>query len=157
MSQPKEVVAGRNCEGCTLCCKLLSIAEIDKPPLVWCPLCDAKAGCRQYAQRPTECRNFYCQYLLDSALDDRWKPSVCKLVVAYDDHAAAVAVHVDPGRPGAWRAEPFHSQIRRWAAAAAEAGRQVVVWQGDRKIVIDPEVPANPVSSAALEPEVTAK
>jgi hypothetical protein len=26
-----ELVEGRDCDGCTMCCKLLPIAEIDKP------------------------------------------------------------------------------------------------------------------------------
>src|SRR5262245_30153091 len=85
MSRQVDVVPGRNCDGCTMCCKLLSVAELDKEPVTWCRLCDAKAGCNAYAQRPTECRDFYCRYLLDPALDDRWKPSHCKLVITHEE------------------------------------------------------------------------
>jgi hypothetical protein len=121
-----------------MCCKLLSIAELDKPPLTWCSLCDTKAGCTAYAQRPTECRDFFCGYLLDPGLDERWKPSVCKLIVTFEPHAREILVHVDPDRPDAWRKEPYYSRIRRWAAEA-EAGWQVIVWQGNAKIVITPQ------------------
>jgi hypothetical protein len=58
MSQQVDVVPGRNCDGCTMCCKLLSVAELDKPPVSWCTLCDVKVGCNAYAGRPTECRDF---------------------------------------------------------------------------------------------------
>ena len=63
---------GRNCSGCGLCCTLLRIEELDKPPMIACSHCEAGGGCRIYAQRPTECRQFYCGYLLDAKLDERW-------------------------------------------------------------------------------------
>ena len=31
---------GRNCFGCTRCCELLSVAELDKPPMVACTHCE---------------------------------------------------------------------------------------------------------------------
>jgi hypothetical protein len=139
MTGRADVVEGRTCHGCTLCCKLLSIEELEKPPLTWCAICDAKTGCKDYAGRPTECRDFYCGYLLDPALDERWKPSSCKLVVSFEEHAKAVVILVDPTRHDAWRKEPFHSQIRQWALAAAPEQGQVVVWQGNTKIVVPPE------------------
>ena len=114
MTGRADVVEGRTCHGCTLCCKLLSIEELEKPPLTWCAICNAKTGCKDYTHRPTECREFYCGYLLDPALDERWKPSSCKLVVSFEEHANAVVILVDPTRHDAWRKEPFHSQIRQW-------------------------------------------
>jgi hypothetical protein len=139
MTHRSDVVRGRDCSGCTLCCKLLGVEEIGTPPLGWCPHCDTKKGCAIYQHRPTECRNFYCEYLLDETLGDQWKPSKCKLVVMLEEPANDLVVHVDPSRPDAWRREPFYSQIRQWARTAAREQRQVVVWQGDSKIVISPE------------------
>jgi hypothetical protein len=153
MTQQADIVPGRTCRGCTLCCKLLSIEELEKPPLTWCAICDAKAGCRDYEHRPTECRNFYCGYLLDPALDERWKPSSCKLVVAFEEHAKGVVIHVDPTRHDAWRKEPFHSQIRQWALAAAPEQGQAVVWQGNTKIVVPAEAPGDPVEVGPDQPE----
>lgn len=138
MSQQVDIVPGRNCDGCTMCCKLLSVAELDKAPVSWCTLCDAKVGCRQYAGRPHECRDFYCEYLLDPGLDERWKPSRCKLVVTREEPMGETLVHNDPARPGAWRRQPFHAQILAWASAAATEGGKVIVWQGDKKIPISP-------------------
>jgi hypothetical protein len=140
----RQVLPGRNCGGCTLCCKLLGVEEIETPPLGWCPHCDVGKGCTIYQHRPTECRQFDCEYLLDGALGEHWKPSKCKMVVALEDGANPLVIHVDPSRPHAWRQEPFYSEIRQWARAAAREGRQVIVWQGDRKIVISPDDAADP-------------
>ena len=122
-----------------MCCKLLSVAELDKPPVSWCSLCDAKIGCSEYETRPTECRDFYCRYLVDPALDERWKPSLCKIVLSTEEQLGETLVHNDPARPDAWRKEPFHSQILAWASSAAGSGGKVIVWQGDTKIPIVPE------------------
>jgi hypothetical protein len=129
----------RSCAGCTLCCSLLSVAELEKPPMVRCSNCEAGQGCRIYVQRPTECAQFYCGYLLDQSLDERWKPSRSGLVVAFDEYPYAVAIHVDPASPDAWRKDPYFSQILRWARGAARRNARVVVWQGDSKIVVAPE------------------
>jgi hypothetical protein len=136
MPQQANDVQRRNCHGCTLCCKLLSVEELDKAPLTWCAMCDPKAGCKTYEHRPTECRNFYCGYLLDTSLDERWKPSSCKMVVSFEEHANATVIYADAAYPGAWRRDPFYAQIRRWALEAAHKGGQLVVWQGDNKIVV---------------------
>ena len=138
MPMHMEGLAGRNCSGCTRCCELLSVAELDKPPMVACKHGVEARGCRIYRDRPAECRQFYCGYLLDPALDERWKPSRAKLIVAFDEYPYAVAIHVDPASPDAWRTEPFYSQIHRWALAAARRQARVVVWQGDAKIIVIP-------------------
>ncbi len=136
MTQQVDVVRGRDCRGCTMCCKLLSVEEISTPPLSWCPSCDTKRGCTIYEQRPTECRQFYCEYLLDPALGEHWKPSKCKMVVVFEDYANALVIHVDPDRPHAWREAPFYSDICAWVRAADRKQRQVIVWQGNSKIVL---------------------
>jgi hypothetical protein len=141
MTLRTNVVRGRHCGGCTMCCKLLSVAELDTPPLSWCPHCVVKSGCGIYPDRPTECRQFYCEYLLDAQLGEHWKPSRCKMVVVLEDHVGELVIHTDPARPHVWRREPFHSDIRRWARSAARDGRRVVVWEGDRKIVVSPSEP----------------
>ena len=136
MTQQMDVVRGRGCSGCTLCCKLLGVEELNTPPLHWCPHCDAKTGCTIYEHRPTECRQFYCEYLLDRALGDHWRPSKCKMVVVSEDYANALVIHVDPARPHAWHQEPFFSEILQWVQAAALTQRQVIVWEGNSKVVL---------------------
>jgi hypothetical protein len=136
MTQQVDMVRGRDCGGCTMCCKLLSVEEISTPPLSWCPSCDTKRGCTIYQQRPTECRQFYCEYLLDPALGEHWKPSKCKMVVVFEDYTNTLVIHVDPDRPHTWREEPFRSDLRQWIKAAGHTQRQVIVWQGNSKIVL---------------------
>ena len=60
------------------------------------------------------------------------------MVLVLEDYANALVIHTDPSRPHVWRQEPYWSDIRRWARVAARKGRQVIVWEGDRKIVIQP-------------------
>jgi hypothetical protein len=132
-------VTGRGCRGCTLCCKLLGVEELEKPPSVWCGSCSPRTGCKIYELRPTECRSFYCAYLLDGNLSERWKPSQARLVVAFQEHRSSVEIYVDHADPHAWRQEPFYSQIQKWAHSAGLEQGQVVVWEGDRKIVVSAE------------------
>jgi hypothetical protein len=131
--------SGRACGTCTLCCKLLGIAEIDKPRGELCGNCDVGRGCRVYASRPAECRDFYCAYLTHSAMGEHWFPDRCGMVVAPEFDGARIVIHVDAGHPDAWREQPYYADIKRWAAFAARDLGQVVVSIGDRSIVILPE------------------
>ena len=132
-----QIVEGRSCKDCTLCCKLLGIAELEKPRATWCTHCDVKAGCKIHGAHPAECRDFYCGYLTNAALDESWAPTRSKMVLVYDEvHAPRLSVHVDPARPDAWRKEPYYSQIKRWAVAAARRRGQVIVWQGRSTVAV---------------------
>ncbi|MDA0654229.1 MAG: hypothetical protein O2905_05725 [Proteobacteria bacterium] len=134
-------VPGRVCGDCTLCCKLLPVAALDKPRFEWCRHCDKGRGCGIYDDRPDACRTFACSYLVSPGLGDEWRPSVARFFLTFEEEANRLGVHVDPGRKDAWRAEPYFTQIRRWAATAAAAGEgQVVVWEGPVAIVILPGI-----------------
>jgi hypothetical protein len=135
----EELLPRRNCDGCAMCCKLLSIEELDKPLVQWCPHCVKHQRCGIYERRPPSCAAFHCGYLFNAGLGDHWKPSKCKMVVSYEHDANRVAIHVDPGRGDAWRNEPFLSEIRQWATAAAEERGQVIVWQGANAIAVLPD------------------
>lgn len=51
----------RPCAGCTACCSVFGVEEIDKPAWQPCPnLSDS--GCAIYATRPRYCHSFYCMY-----------------------------------------------------------------------------------------------
>ena len=140
MSATVQIVAGRSCKGCTLCCKVLAISELEKPRATWCKHCDVKAGCKIHGTHPSECKGFYCGYLTNATLDERWAPVRSKIVLAYDElNAPRLSVHVDPSRPNAWREEPYYSQIKRWAAASVAQRGQVIVWQGRSTIAVLPD------------------
>ena len=133
------IVPGRSCGNCTLCCKLLGITEIDKPRGEWCRHCEVGSGCGIYADRPSECRDFYCVYLTSPMMDRHWFPARSKMVVAPECDGERIAVHVDPGRPNAWREQPYYNDLKRWAALAARDLRQIVVCVGKRSIVVLPD------------------
>jgi hypothetical protein len=133
------IIDGRSCGTCTLCCKILSIAELAKPQGRWCKHCDIGRGCKIYDGRLDECRNFYCGYLTWSMLDRHWLPENSKMVVVSELEGMRIAIHVDPGRPLTWREEPFFSEIKEWSRHAVEEMRQIVVMQGKRAIVIFPD------------------
>lgn len=129
--------AGRSCGTCTLCCKLFDIRALDKPRFEWCKHCAVGHGCNIYEQRPDECRAFNCSYLLNPDLGEEWKPSKSKIVLTLEK-GNVIGVYVDPGRADAWRKEPYHSQIRRWAAEAAGKRGQVIVWEGRNVVALLP-------------------
>jgi len=140
---------GRSCAGCTLCCKLLSIAVLDKPRLRWCVHCAPESGCTIYDRRPEICRSFHCGWLRDAGIAEHWQPAKSKMVIAYES-ADRIAIHVDPGRPDGWRKEPYFSDIKRWARAAAERRGQIIVWQGREVIAVLPDHEKN---LGALRPD----
>jgi hypothetical protein len=86
-SEAQDLVAGRSCDGCTMCCKLLAIDVLEKPRGAWCRHCDQQSGCVIYEARPDPCRGFYCGYLRLAQIDDRWKPSKAKFLINYEDAA----------------------------------------------------------------------
>jgi hypothetical protein len=128
---------GRSCGGCTLCCKVYTIPELNKPMGRWCPICAPGRGCVRHAERPQTCRAFDCLWITADFLGPEWKPDRSKLVLSVT-RDNVLSIQVDPGAPTAWRAEPYHSQILRWAAAGATTGRRVVVFVNDKATPIEP-------------------
>ena len=117
----------------------MEIREIAKPQGVSCPHLKPGVGCATYATRPGECTRFYCGYLTIRNLGEAWKPDRSRIVLAIEEDGKRLSAHVDLTRPDAWRREPYHSQLRQWAAAAVPAGRLVVVRVGQRMFVILPD------------------
>ena len=138
-SNDEDLVSGRSCQDCTLCCKLLFVEVLEKPRAVWCPHCDQKRGCKIYANRPEPCQSFYCGYRRIADLDGRWKPAKAKFLINYESAVNRIAIHADPTRPDAWRMEPFYTTIRKWAANALRENGTVVVWCGPHVIVVLPD------------------
>lgn len=133
------IVSGRACGQCTLCCKLLDIEEAASPRGQWCRHCEIGAGCKIYAERPSDCRDFHCGYLLWAGAGEHWYPARCKMIIALDQDSSRLAIHVDTARPNAWREQPYYAEIKEWSRRAAEQSTQVVVCVGDRHIVILPD------------------
>jgi len=133
------LVPTRDCGDCTLCCKVMGIESLDKPPAIWCSHCKPAGGCAIYESRPQECRNFVCGYLRSTTLDERWKPSFCKFVLAEGEDNTHLKIVVDPARPDAWKKEPYYSSFKAWAQSGPDEGMKVMVAIGKRAIVILPD------------------
>jgi hypothetical protein len=122
-----------------LCCKVLEITELKKPTGSWCGHCKPGVGCAIHDHKPAECTTFVCGYLSSPNLSEAWKPSEAHFVVARDPRRSRIAINVDPGRPDAWKREPFYSTFKRWARAALPNRDVVVVSVAKRTIVVFPD------------------
>jgi len=129
----------RDCNGCTLCCKVMEIPELVKPPGVWCSHCMIAKGCAIYNARPPNCRKFNCAYLLDPTLDERWKPSTAKFCIVVDREQRMLAALVDAQQPDAWKREPYYSQFKAWSKAALASNGQMLILVGQRCIAVLPD------------------
>lgn len=69
-----DLVPGRVCGGCTVCCTVMAIdkPDIQKEAGVTCRHCDG--GCTIYDTRPPLCRNYHCAWRQLPILDDDWRP-----------------------------------------------------------------------------------
>jgi hypothetical protein len=133
------IVPGRACGSCTMCCKVTQIAELKKPPGVWCTHAVAGKGCGIYADRPAVCRAFYCAWMLSESFGPEWKPDKAKLVAYVQQNNVNLQVAVDPSFPNAWKRPPFYARIKHWAVEGAERGCFVFVRTGHRLIVVLPD------------------
>ena len=105
----------RQCGSCSLCCKLPSVRDFNKPIDTWCSHCrPGKGGCSIYADRPNMCRAFVCGWLASDKIPPEWFPAKSKMILQQRGERH-IFVAVDPTFPNVWRNEPYHSDIRRWA------------------------------------------
>ncbi len=93
----------RTCGGCTLCCRLFAIQELQKPRNTWCSHCEQGIGCKIYPQRPESCKGFRCGWLQSPDMADRYRPDHIGLFVATTDKPDVLQILVDPDRPMAWK------------------------------------------------------
>ena len=90
----------KECGGCTLCCVLPPVGEMDKPPNFRCK--HACSGCDIYETRPNECRAFECLWRFGK-LHDRMRPDRCGVIFELHKAQQTVIAMVDPFRPDAWQ------------------------------------------------------
>jgi hypothetical protein len=125
---PVELVPGRTCGTCMMCCKLYALAELKKRAGEWCGHAERGRGCGIYESRPGVCQDFYCAWRLDPALGSEWKPDKARFVVATDVFGYnALTVTLDPGMPQAWKKEPYYAAIKSWAARFLRDGKKILV------------------------------
>ncbi len=125
---------GRQCGECKLCCKLLGIVELNKPPAKWCPHA-AGRGCGVYSVRPESCRSFFCLWLQGVGPEDM-KPSKSRVVFAsITDHGdqKLFTVHVDAGYPNAWK-KPL---IKRYLDHLVTTGAAIAIVCGEDRWLVN--------------------
>jgi len=81
----------------------------------------------------TECRKFYCAWMVSPSLGEHWRPNKCKMVLRVESGGKLIAVHVDPSDPTAWRREPYFQKLRQFAIDGLKTDQQVIVLHNDRR------------------------
>lgn len=140
MSAATHLVPGRDCADCTLCCTILGVPALSKPPGLACHHVKTHVGCQIYDRRPAECAAFHCGYLSEPNLAAHWRPKHSRIVLQIKERGRRIEAHIDPAKPEAWREEPYYSELKAWARLSAPLRRQVIVCIGlDEVIAILPD------------------
>lgn len=92
----------RECGDCAMCCKVMAVAAVDKPPGTWCRHCTTRNGCDIYEDRPEQCRTWTCMWQL-GLLPEELSPRKTKLVfwIAGQAPDTKIVVQGDPTFPHA--------------------------------------------------------
>lgn len=129
----------RTCGTCTLCCKVLEVQSLAKPPGQWCVHVLKGRGCGIHGAHPADCRAFACGWLQTPDLGPEWKPEVCRFVLRNESDQRRLCVDVDPGFPDAWKKPAYYPLIKQWSRAVRDRTGCVLVYIGARTIVVFPE------------------
>jgi hypothetical protein len=146
----------RRCGGCTLCCRLLGVAELAKPAGTWCRHCVKGAGCGIYEDRPHSCRVFRCAWLTTPSWPERLRPDRMGVVPWIAGDGRSLTLYGDPGAPAAWRKPQLRPIIDQVLAHGCKVlvvigGRSAEVHRTSLGLVKDDEVPL-PNELAARRP-----
>jgi hypothetical protein len=82
----------KTCGGCTLCCKIAKVPELNKPSNQWCQHCAIGVGCRTYDDRPKVCSEFTCHWLA-SDMPDEERPDRVGFYISMEGNVAKVHGH----------------------------------------------------------------
>jgi hypothetical protein len=84
------LVPGRECGACTACCFEITIDDpvLAKSPRTLCTHCTAQ-GCAIYAERPMDCRRWFCAWRRVACLPDHLSPDKCGLMATVVENAEA--------------------------------------------------------------------
>jgi Fe-S-cluster containining protein len=126
------------CGDCSLCCKLLGVAALDKPAGKWCAQFLKGGGCGVYRDRPDACSTFQCLWSESEKLDERWRPDRCGFILFTEQDGRRLNVVVDPAYPMAWREAPYYERLKKMSERA-KTGHELLVSIGDRRIVVFPD------------------
>ncbi len=112
-----ELVNGRECGQCRVCCVALTIDtdELQKLPSVQCPhLCEK--GCSIYEARPAVCQQYFCAWRHLGFLGDHWRPDKCGVLISFEPDKSNSE---NRGLNFLIVASPPRAFIREWATRIA--------------------------------------
>ena len=96
-----------SCDGCTACCKIMKIRELNKPGNTWCQHCRIGVGCGIYDTRPESCRVYECVWLQSQRggkpLPLELRPDTSRVVIGVTNQGDDLVLYVSPDRPDAWK------------------------------------------------------
>jgi hypothetical protein len=136
---PYAAAPGRECGGCTMCCKVYALPELAKPPGVWCIHCAPGKGCAIHDQLPDQCRLFFCLWMTDGAMPADWRPDRARFVLSVYPTNGFIYGQVDPGSPTAWRRAPYYDRLRAMAKALLDERRHLIMFVGDDATLVMPD------------------
>lgn len=118
-----------------MCCKVMGVVEISKPPNAWCAMCDKGVGCTTYDNRPPSCIDFNCAYAGGyMGADINARPDKSKVVMSFTTDGKYPVAHVDTAYPNAWQ----EGAVGRWLNfMVQEVGKGLVITGNNVKAVGD--------------------
>ena len=97
----------RECGECTLCCILPPIPSMNSPAGEVCSACK-NSKCSIYKDRPQECKDFNCIWLLSPVLGEELRPDKCGTVFElYEGQKTVVALAENES----WKTGELHKLI----------------------------------------------
>ena len=141
----------RSCGGCTACCKVFSISELAKPEGVWCKHCNVGSGCKIYARRPKECKDFRCMWLLGHGTEQE-RPDKTRLVLDFIrdvEHGPFVALRVTELTLGTLQSPVAKREMARALSQGYFVYRVTAL--GKESILVRKGEPIPPVAKALID------
>ena len=122
----------RKCDGCTVCCTVLMVPELQKPMYEMCKFCDK--GCTIYNERPQSCRDFECGWLKGEMSEDMKPDKAHFMVEHFPDNIPLVGVYPEKGYEDTWKTPEVEKNLKETyqdkGISIVTPGRVVLLAQG---------------------------
>jgi hypothetical protein len=141
-------MTARSCNGCTLCCRLVPVAEISKLANQRCQHQRHMKGCAIHAFAPASCKKWSCAWLSDEDAGGLSRPDRAHYVIditpdfvrmqwpdGREDSMPVLQVWCDPAYPDAHRDPALRAYL-----SAGPVGALVRYNSNDAIIIIPPEI-----------------
>mgnify|MGYP001551736834 CR=1 FL=1 len=119
MDHRLDLVPGRSCGDCTVCCTVMAIdkPDIQKAAGVACKFCTG--GCTIYDARTSLCRDYHCGWRQLPILDESWRPDRSGVFVEVEEIDGETGISlVLVGNPLKTLRQPWFTDFVAWAVTA---------------------------------------